>query len=524
MTKRLWLSAAMFVVGAALLGSAQFAGAASQKQGGIFKVGTTGASVQIDPQTSYVTTGWWLEYATAAKLYNYRPGGRLVPEVASRFAISNDGTHYTFFLRPGFRFSDGAPVTARNFKYAFDRVRNPDLGSPGEQFLQGVNGVHAHGMKLLIDTTMRSGRLLTILAMPFFQATSTKLPADREVADVKSMADLPTAGPYAFALNDVNRLTSLRRNPYWKPGPGRTAPRNLDGVDVQWNLDERTAFEMVKANQLDEGPIPAAEQQGLADQYGVNKSRFWVKPTSDCIGLIAFNNNRNLFRGNPELRKAFNWALDRTVYNGPGYSRSPWTHLLPPGYPGSITKPSRQPYAPTADVQRAHDMAVGHLRDGKVKVFFRTSTPLSLAQAEQVRRALLYLGFAYDDITMKGFGGAAIYEAMGKRGSEFDMAVSLGWCASVIEGSAFLPFGGAPPFFPDLPHYRSKIAAALRLKGKARFAALGKLDLDITRNVAPVAVTNIFNNLYFFSNRVDPRSLRYHAVYSDWSIPALALR
>src|SRR3954454_24355513 len=120
MTKRLWLSAAMLVAGAALLGSAQFAGAAPQKRGGIFEVGTTGASVQIDPQLSYVTTGWWLEDATAAKLYNWPDNGtaQLVPEVASRFAGSDRGKKYTFFLRKGFRFSDGRPVTARNFAYA----------------------------------------------------------------------------------------------------------------------------------------------------------------------------------------------------------------------------------------------------------------------------------------------------------------------------------------------------------------------------------------------------------------------
>jgi ABC-type oligopeptide transport system substrate-binding subunit len=524
MTKRLWLSATMIVVGAALLGGAQLAGAAPQKRGGIFKVGSTGASVQIDPQLSYATTGWWLEYATAAKLYNYRPAGKLVPEAASRFVVSNDGSHYTFFLRKGFRFSDGTPVSARNFEYAFDRVRSPGLQSPGAQFVQGIDGVHAHGMKLVIHTRMHSGNLLSVLAMPFFQATSTKLPRDREVVNVQSMADLPSAGPYAFSLNAVDRLTSLRRNPYWKPGPGRAAPRNLDGVDVQWNLDARTAFDLVKANELDEGPIPASEAQGLADEYGVNRSRFWVKPTSDCIGLIAFNNDRSLFRGNPELRKAVNWALDRTAYNGPGFTRSPWTHLLPPGYPGSITKRSRQPYATTADTRRAHDLAVGHLRDGRITVYFRSTGSLNLAQGENVRRALLYLGFDYDRIVMKGFPGAEIYSAIGRRGSEFDLAISLGWCANQSSGSTFLPFGGRPPFFPDLPRYRGKITAALRLRAGARDAALGELDLEITRNVAPVAVTNTYNNLYFFSNRVDSRSLRFHRVYQDWSIPALALK
>src|SRR6476660_1691046 len=276
MPRRVWLSLVLLATGVALMLAAQIAGAAPERKGGIFKVGTTGASVQIDPQLSYVTTGWWLEYATAAKLYNYRPGGKLVPEVASRFTVSNGGKRYTFFLRKGFRFSNGTLVTAASFKYAFERVSDRSLASPAAQFITNVKSVRAHGMTLVIDMRSTDGDLVSIVAMPFFQATSTRLPLHREVSDVKSMRDLPTAGPYAFTVNDVNTLTSLRRNPYWKPGQGRTAPRNLDGVDVRWNLDQQTAFEMVKANQLDEGPIPASEEQGLASQYGLNRSRFWV--------------------------------------------------------------------------------------------------------------------------------------------------------------------------------------------------------------------------------------------------------
>ena len=66
MPRRLWLSAGLLATGAALLATARLAGA-TPPSAGIFRVGMTGASVQIDPQLSYVTTGWWLEYATAAK-------------------------------------------------------------------------------------------------------------------------------------------------------------------------------------------------------------------------------------------------------------------------------------------------------------------------------------------------------------------------------------------------------------------------------------------------------------------------
>ena len=66
MHRRLWLSVAMLVAGASLLVAASFASAGTAshalKQGGIWKYGTEGASVQVDPQIAYITTAWWLEY------------------------------------------------------------------------------------------------------------------------------------------------------------------------------------------------------------------------------------------------------------------------------------------------------------------------------------------------------------------------------------------------------------------------------------------------------------------------------
>ena len=105
MHRRLWLSVAMLATGASLLVAASFASAGKTqgalKKGGIWKYGTTGASVQVDPQLAYITTAWWLEYATAAKLFNYPDkagvaGTKLVPEVASKFTVSNGGKRYTF--------------------------------------------------------------------------------------------------------------------------------------------------------------------------------------------------------------------------------------------------------------------------------------------------------------------------------------------------------------------------------------------------------------------------------------------
>jgi ABC-type transport system substrate-binding protein len=510
----------MLALGSAFLTASALASPSALKKGGVFRVGTTGASVQIDPQLGYVTTAWTLEYATAAKLFNYpdRGGGRLAPEVASRAIVSNGGKTYTFPIRTGFRFSDGSPVTAGSFAYAFARVRNKELASPGAPFITDVTRVAVKGNRLIIHLTRPDGSFLAKMAMPFFQATSRKLPLTHEVTGA-----YPSAGPYWFTRNDVNSLTSIRRNPYYSGH----RPHKLAGLDLLWNLNEQTAFEQVKANQLDEGPLPATEVAGVASRYGVNKSRFWVKPTL-CVSYLPFNNMRPLFGHSLALRKAVNWAVDRTAFAaqaGP-YGSTPWTHLLSPAFPGSVTKKRLQPYSIHPNLARAKRLAGGYVLNRKITVGYRSSGSINPAQAQIVRRDLIRLGFKAGNITMKPYTGADIYDAMGVRGNPLDMGVVLGWCSEYFDTYSLLAFflNANNPQAVDNSRYRAKLEAANRLRGNAHFRALGKLDLAITRNLAPAAAMSTYNNRYFFSDRVDPRGLAWQPVYQDFSIPALALK
>jgi hypothetical protein len=110
--RRLALSLALIAAGVALFAAAGRTGGTA-KDGGIFRYGTTGASVQIDPQLAYLTTAWWLEYATALKLVNWpdradRAGTRFVLEAAQSFALSNRGKTYTLSSARAF-----ASATAR---------------------------------------------------------------------------------------------------------------------------------------------------------------------------------------------------------------------------------------------------------------------------------------------------------------------------------------------------------------------------------------------------------------------------
>jgi len=549
----------MLVAGASLLVAASLASAASTspalKKGGIWRLGTTGASTQIDPQIAYVTTAWWLEYATAAKLYNYPDrngpaGAKLVPEVASNFTVSNNGKRYTFTIRKGFKFSDGKPVTAANFKYAINRTANHDLASPGAPFITdpngtnivgakevndgkgtNVRGVTAKGNKLTINLSKADGTFMAKITMPFFQATSTKLPLTKEVVNVSGQA-LPSAGPYYVSRNDVNQLTSIRQNKFWKKGPGRNRPRNLNGLDLQWNLNEQTAFTQVLANELDEGPIPAAEVENVRKRFGVNKTRYWTKPVN-CTGYLPMNMARSLFGKSTKLRQAVNYAVDRKAYvqqAGPDAGQ-PWSHLFNPGVPGWI---SSNPYPLNKpNITKARSLA-GGIGNKDINVWYRSSGTINPAQAQIVKRDLIRMGFAENNIHMKGFSGAEIYDAMGVRGNDADMGVNMGWCSDypdpydwiniLLYGKSIQATNNVNYSYMNLAKWNKKMEQAANLTGNKRLSTYGKMDLDIMKQVAPMAIERTYNNRYLFSNRVNPKSLIYQGIYQDWSIPAMALK
>jgi ABC-type transport system substrate-binding protein len=547
----------MLVAGASLLVAASLASAAGNapalKKGGIWRLGTTGASTQIDPQLAYVTTAWWLEYATAAKLYNYPDksgpaGSKLVPEVASRFTVTNGGKRYTFFIRKGFKFSDGTAVTPNSFKYAINRTANKDLASPGAQFItdptgtnivgalavnngQGTNvsGVQVKGSKLIVNLTRGDGTFLSKITMPFFQATSSKLPLTKEIVNV-SGNDLPSAGPYYMSRNAPDDLTQLRQNKFWTAGPGRNRPRNLAGLDYKWNLNEQTGFNQVKANQLDEGPLPAADVQGVASQYGINKTRFWTK-SQNCTGYLPMNTANSLFKNNLPLRQAVNYAVSRKPYvaqAGP-YAGQPWTHLFNPGVPGwrnvSIYK---------QNMTKARSLARGHMKDGKITIFYRSSGTTNPAQALIVKQDLINLGFSNGNITMKPQSGGDIYTAMGKRGTDADMGVSMGWCSDypdpydwiniLLYGPSIQAENNVNYSYFNSSKWNARMANAAKLVGPKRLKVYGQLDLDIMNKAAPMAIERTYNNRYFFSNKVNPKGLIYQGIYQDWSIPAMALK
>jgi ABC-type transport system substrate-binding protein len=133
----------------ALLAALLVAGPASAaRKGGTFK-GMFATDVDfVDPSLAYYVHSMRIQNAIGANLVRFSDaegsaGSRIVPEVAQLPLVSADGRTYTFRIRNGFRFSNGKPVTARNFAWAINRALNPRQQSPGGTFMTDVAGAQA---------------------------------------------------------------------------------------------------------------------------------------------------------------------------------------------------------------------------------------------------------------------------------------------------------------------------------------------------------------------------------------------
>ena len=97
--------------------------AAGPKRGGVLKVGRVADAISLDPVFVTDNMSIWAKLLVFQLLVRTSPGGKsVVPDLADRWSHSQDGKTWTFHIRKGAAFSDGAPVTSADVKFTFERV------------------------------------------------------------------------------------------------------------------------------------------------------------------------------------------------------------------------------------------------------------------------------------------------------------------------------------------------------------------------------------------------------------------
>jgi oligopeptide transport system substrate-binding protein len=100
----------------------------------------------LDPQLNEETAGFHVIRDLFEGLLNQDADGNLVPGVATGYEATNDNKTYTFSLREDARWSNGDPVTAHDFVYAWRRAVDPATASPYAWYLELTEMVNAEAI------------------------------------------------------------------------------------------------------------------------------------------------------------------------------------------------------------------------------------------------------------------------------------------------------------------------------------------------------------------------------------------
>ena len=224
--------------------------------------------------------------------------------------------------------------------------------------------------------------------------------------------------------------------------------------------------------------------------------------------MLAFNSSRPLFRDNPRLRRAINYALGRRALQFAGPLSSELTdQYLPPAMPGfsdASVYPLERP-----DLETAKALAAGNTRGGKA-VFYTTDAPLALAAAQLVKRQLVEIGLEVEVKALPIHIATAAYVGkLAARGEPWDIALVL-WTPNFIDPFAYVNamldrqfIGGTNLARFESSGYDSELRQVARVASAGdRNRAYGTLDVRLARDAAPLAALDVLSEATLVSARV----------------------
>jgi oligopeptide transport system substrate-binding protein len=302
------------------------------------------------------------------------PSGAVRPSVAASWTSDPGLRRWEFHLRPEARWSDGAPVRAGDFTFAWQRLAAPGTRpapapAAARALLAGVAGYRsfAAGKARSIAGLQAPdpATLVVRLEQPFADLPAlvaavalSPLPAAHLRPDPAAYLARPVGnGPFRLAgPARPGRSLTLDRNPaYWG------APPLLDRVNVQVVPDQQTAWLELQNGQVSFAPVPPDQLAAARTLHGAsadNRTRpgLLQGPTL-ATWQLTFNLRSNPAT-NPRWRQAVSLAVNRD-HLAAGLAGSPATTLVPSGTPGfAAAAPGAGPACPACayDPARARSL------------------------------------------------------------------------------------------------------------------------------------------------------------------------
>ncbi|HEV7253816.1 MAG TPA: peptide ABC transporter substrate-binding protein [Mesorhizobium sp.] len=370
----------------------------------------------------------------------------VVPGVAESWEVSDDGLTYTFKLREDAKWSNGDPVKASDFAFAFGRIQDPKTAAPYANMLFPIVNAEAinKGEKQLADLGVRAidDRTLEIkLSAPtpyFLELLTHQTAYPLHQASVESHGDdfvrpgnLVTNGAYMLESFTPNDKIVMRKNPNFHD------VENVKIDVVNWiPFEERaTCLRRFEAGEVQVcSDLPNEQMAYMKEKLG---EQVRVAPYLGTYYLPVKVKKEKL--ADPRVRHAISMVIDRDflaeeIWRGsmlPGYS------MVPPGI-SNYDNPVYLPYR-EVDVLDREDEAKKLLQEAGVEPG-ELSVELRYNTSENHKNTMTAVADMLKNIgvnaTLFEMEGTGYFDYM-KNDGDFDIA-RAGWIGDYSDPQNFL--------------------------------------------------------------------------------------
>jgi peptide/nickel transport system substrate-binding protein len=283
------------------------------KRGGTLRYGITMRPPHFDVHQSGTINNLGAQGCMFDNLIRHDPrdsGKTIIPDLAHSWEISKDGRTYTFLLRKGVQFHDGAELTADDVKATFDRIAKPPQGIsiPRSVLFRAVGEITApdkYTVQFKLSEPRASSFMMAAIASGWNVIVRKKTLEDNGY-NLRKVPDIPGTGPFRTVKYVENETRVLEKNPdYWNKG----LPY-LDGVQffslLPFSSDLGSA---ILSNRVDYSRIVDPVTARKAKQTpGMSATAF-----NQSVIQGTWVNNRKKPFDDPRVRRAVHLAFDRPV-------------------------------------------------------------------------------------------------------------------------------------------------------------------------------------------------------------------
>ena len=305
-----------------LISGAFITSCSHQKPSDTLTLDVGGDPASLDPAIAEDSGSWRIINDFFLGLIDRDQQNKIIPGLAQSWTISPDGKTYTFHLRPDIKFSDGSPITATDFVFSWQRLVDPQTGSPynfllkdlvgAPEIIAGTKpretlGVYAPDAKTLIVKLQHpTPAFLVYLTTPNAYVVS-KHAVETYGKTWTNNKNFVGSGAYTLDNYVKNGYVSGKINPYYYD----VTQVKIAHIKYMPYTNPSTAIAAFKTGDLD-----ITWKAVPVDQYQQIKQEF-PKQLHDSVSgrtdFLYFNLRGAKFGKNQKLRQALTMAIDRDI-------------------------------------------------------------------------------------------------------------------------------------------------------------------------------------------------------------------